>query len=207
MNKPLSPVEFYFDFSSPYGYLASCVIDAVCERHGRKVEWRPILLGVMFKATGNSPLISQPVKGDYSVKDFTRSARYYGIPFKMPQKFPVSGVSPARAFLALQHELPAAAKHFAHAALAAFYVDGQDISDAVVAGEIARKSAAQFKLDGDAIVAAMSSQDIKDQLRADVDEALAKGVFGSPFFIVDGEPFWGMDRVPQLEKWLESGGW
>lgn len=207
MNKAPAPLEFYFDFSSPYGYLASHVIDDIGARHGRAVEWRPILLGVMFKATGNTPLISQPVKGAYSLRDFTRSARYYGVPFSLPQKFPISGVAAARAFLALQHELPAAAKHFAHAALAAFYVEGKDISDTGTCADLVRQTAESFRLDADSILDAISSQPIKDQLRADVETALAKGVFGSPFFVVDGEPFWGMDRLPQLEKWLETGGW
>ena len=72
-----SSIDFYFDFSSPYGYLASEKIEAMAARHGRSVDWRPVLLGVMFKATGMAPLTEIPLKGDYSRRDLARSARFH----------------------------------------------------------------------------------------------------------------------------------
>ena len=79
-----APIEFYFDFSSPFGYLASEKIDALAAKHGREVLWRPFLLGATFKTTGLGPLVSVPMKGEYSKHDFIRSARLYGVTFKLP---------------------------------------------------------------------------------------------------------------------------
>ena len=93
-----APIDFYFDFSSPYGYLASCRIDEVAARHDRKVNWRPFLLGVAFKLTGSGPLTSQGPKGDYALHDFARTARLLGVPFAMPEGFPFASVAAARAF-------------------------------------------------------------------------------------------------------------
>ena len=103
-----APIDFYFDFSSPYGYLAAQRIEALAARHGRSVDWHPILLGVIFKETGAAPLTQVPLKGEYSRRDMARR--------------------------------------------------------------------------------------------------MQAGVCGSPFFVVDGEPFWGLDRFPQLERWLATGG-
>src|SRR5215471_14608236 len=90
-------IEFYFDFSSPYGYLASTRIDAIAAKHGRQVTWRPFLLGAAFKVTGQQPLVEQPLRGDYSRRDFARSARLLGVPLKMPEPFPFFGLAASRA--------------------------------------------------------------------------------------------------------------
>ena len=92
------PIDFYFDFSSPYGYFACLRIDGIARKHEREVAWHPFLLGVVFRVTGQSPLPSQPMRGDYSLHDFGRSARLYGVPFIMPEKFPIPGQVPSRAF-------------------------------------------------------------------------------------------------------------
>jgi len=91
-----APIDFYFDFSSPYGFLAAQKIEALAEKHGRAVDWHPMLLGVVFKETGAAPLTMVPLKGDYSRRDFERSARYHGIAgFRMPPKFPIASQAPA----------------------------------------------------------------------------------------------------------------
>ena len=92
-----APIDFYFDFSSPYGYFAATRIEAVAQKHGRWVNWQPILLGTVFKITGGQPLPSLPLKGDYAKRDMARSARLLDIPFNYPTKFPISGVAPSRA--------------------------------------------------------------------------------------------------------------
>ena len=83
-----APIDFYFDFSSPYGYFASTRIDSIAARHGRAVSWHPILLGAVFKVTGGAPLPSLPLKGDYAKSDIPRCARLLGLPFQFPAKFP-----------------------------------------------------------------------------------------------------------------------
>src|SRR5574342_287122 len=90
-----APIEFYFDFSSPYGYLATTRIDAVAARFGREALWRPILLGVAFKVTGSQPLPSLPLKGDYAKRDMARFARLWNVPFRIPTKFPIATHAPA----------------------------------------------------------------------------------------------------------------
>jgi 2-hydroxychromene-2-carboxylate isomerase len=93
-----APIDFYFDFSSPYGYLAAEQIDALGARHGRDVVWRPILLGVVFQQTGGQPLLNIPLKGGYARHDLARSARLLGLPFKLPDSFPFMSVAACRAY-------------------------------------------------------------------------------------------------------------
>lgn len=196
------PIEFYFDFSSPYSYIAAEVIDGLAEKYGRKVKWRPMLLGVVFQKTGQPLLVNVPLKGEYSLRDFARSARYHGVPFTFPAKFPLSTVSAARAYYWLHGQDCAKARAFAHAVFRAYWVDGRDISDLAVLQEIA----AGLGIDRDALSAGIGTPEIKERLKAETDTALAKGMCGAPYFMVDGEPFWGADRLPQIEKWLQTGG-
>jgi len=197
-----NPIEFYFDFSSPYGYLAAQRIDALAEKYGRTVQWRPTLLGVVFKQTGAAPLTEIPVKGPYSKHDFERSARYFGIEFNMPPTFPIPSQAPARIVLWARQQDPAAAARAAKALYRAFFVEGLDISKPDVAAEVAGRAG----FDAAAARAAIDDPAIKDALKREVESAIAAGVFGSPFVIVDGEPFWGNDRFDQIERWLDKGG-
>jgi 2-hydroxychromene-2-carboxylate isomerase len=188
-----APIDFYFDFSSPYGYLASTKIDALAAKHGRTVTWRPMLLGVAFKATGGAPLPTIPLKGEYSKRDFLRSARFYGIPYQQPDPFPVSSVAACRAFYSLAQSVDRA--KLARRLFTAYFVEGINIGEPSNVLEIA----GGLGLEPD-----IESQAVKDRTRAEVDAALAKGVFGSPYIIVDGEPFWGVDRFEQIERWLRE---
>ncbi|MDP1652240.1 MAG: 2-hydroxychromene-2-carboxylate isomerase [Rhodocyclaceae bacterium] len=200
------PLLFYFDFTSPYSYLASEKIDALAEKFGRQVQWRPVLLGAIFKAHGTVSLVKQPGMADYSVRDFARSARFLGVPYAHPANFPVSTVAPARAYYWLHGQDCALARSFAHAVFRAYFVDGRDISDAAVVLELAAKVGADETALA-ALAAGMSVPAIKERLRAETEAALAHGVFGAPWIVVDGEPFWGADRLPQIERWLETGGY
>ena len=197
------PIDFWFDFSSPYGYLLSERIDEVAARFGRKVRWHPILLGVVFKATGSAPLTLQnPAKAAYSLLDFARSARFMGVPYRHPTRFPLATQNAARAYYWLHGEDCALARRFAHATFRALYVDDRDIA----APDVVLEIAAGLGVDRSSLETALQRQEIKDRLKAEVDNALAIGVFGSPHVMIDGEPFFGADRLPQIEKWLETGG-
>ena len=199
-----APVDFYFDFSSPYGYLASEKIEALAQKHGRTVTWHPILLGVVFKQTGAIPLTQVPLKGDYARRDMARSAGFHGVgDFRMPSRFPIPSQAPARIVLWLRERDPALAARVAHALYRAFFVSDIDISDPGQAVAVAASSG----VDAQAARAAIDDPAIKDALRAENDQAIAKGVFGSPFIVVDGEPFWGLDHLDQVERWLATGGW
>jgi len=196
------PIDFYFDFSSPYGYLAAQRVEALAAKHGRDVAWHPILLGVVFKATGAAPLTEVPIKGAYAKRDMTRSARFHGIDgFRLPSRFPVPTQAAARMVLALRDRDPALATRVLHALYRAYFVDDMDISDPGTAARVAAGAGA----DEGAMRAAVDDPAMKDALRREVAEAIEAGVCGSPFLIVDGEPFWGLDRFDQADRWLAEG--
>lgn len=196
-----APIEFYFDFASPYSYLALASIDALAAKYGRSVEYKPMLLGAAFKVSGQGVLTEIPLKGEYSKRDFARSARFHNVPFKMPSTFPLNTVNTARALLWLQSIGSAKSVPFVQRAFRAYFVEDRNINDAAVLGELA----AELGIDQAGLLAAIQDPAIKDKLKAHVDAAIARGVFGAPFFFVDGEPFWGHDRLPQIERWLASG--
>lgn len=205
MNTPqrsAAPLDFYFDFSSPYGYFAAEKIDELAARYGRSVLWHPFLLGATFKVTGLGPLPSIPLKGAYSLHDIQRSARYFGLPYRQPSSFPLPTQHAARAFLWINDRDPALARQFGLAIYRAYFVDDQNISDLAVVLDVATG----LRLDRDELSAVLGSAEIKTRLIAESELALARGVFGSPFIFVDGEAFWGADRLSQVEKWLAEGG-
>jgi 2-hydroxychromene-2-carboxylate isomerase len=197
-----TPLEFHFDFSSPYGYLGSEKIEALATRHGRTVEWRPMLLGIAFKATGSQPLTTIPIKGDYTKRDLPRTARFHRIEFRMPDRFPIPTQNPARIVVWQRGRDPGRVAALVHALYRAYFVANRDISDPDVAADVAGLAG----IDRAAARAAIDDPAVKDALRRDVDAALAKGVFGSPFVFADGEPFWGIDRFEQIDRWLAEGG-
>jgi 2-hydroxychromene-2-carboxylate isomerase len=200
----MPPLEFYFDFSSPYGYFASEKIDSIARRFNRDVAWRPVLLGVIFKTTGAQPLVgSAPLKGAYFLRDFARSARLLQVAYKQPASFPIPTQHAARAFYWLHDQSPARAIALAHALYRAYFIDGRDISAAETCVEVA----AALGVDRAALSAALQDSAVKERLKTEMDGAIANGVFGSPFIIVDGEPFHGADRLDQVERWLGTGGW
>ena len=192
-------IDFYFDFSSPYGYLASTRIDEVAARHGRTVAWRPFLLGVAFKLTGQRALVEQPIRGPYHERDFARSARLLGVPFILPAKFPFFGLAASRAFYWLADA--SQAKALAKSVYSAAFGEGRDVTPVSTVAEIAGPLGIAGLEQG------VELPETKAKLREATDAAIARGVFGSPFFIVDGEPFWGQDRLAQVERWLQTGGW
>lgn len=205
-------IDFYFDFSSPYGYLMAEKIDALAAQYGRQVKWHPILLGIVFKATGSAPLTLQnPAKASYSLLDFARSARFMGLPYRHPSKFPLATQNAARAYYWLDGQDCGLARQFALAAYRALFVHDQDISAPEVVFEIASKLGVQrapqeAPLGCSTLENALQTPEIKARLKDEVDGAIAAGVFGSPHVIIDGEAFFGADRLPQIEQWLKTGG-
>ena len=196
-------LDFYFDFSSPYGYLASERIDGIAAKHGRSVTWRPMLLGAVFQKIGGSPLVNQPMKGPYSQHDMLRSARLHSITFNVPDNFPVNSIAACRAYYWLAGSDAATARDFARALYRGYFVENRDLSQP----EIVVEAAQALGVDGDALVAAVQDQAIKDRLRAENDAAIERGVFGSPTVFVGDEMFWGHDRLEMIDRWLETGGW
>ena len=196
-------IEFYFDFSSPYGYLAAQRIEEVVENYEREILWKPFLLGAVFKTTGAQPLLDIPMKGEYAHHDLARSARLYDIPFVMPEPFPFMSVAACRATYWLNESDPEAARVLIGALYDTAFGEGQSIAQP---GEVAAV-AEEIGHDPAELLAAVQEPRIKDLLRQEVEAAIAKGVFGSPYIIVDNQPFWGFDRLDDIALWLEMGGW
>jgi len=197
------PIEFYFDFSSPYGYLASTQIEDLAKRYDRDVDWLPFLVGVAMKTTGHQPIAHTPMINDYAYRDVPRFARLLNVPVEIPHPFPLATVTACRAYYWLRDKAPEFAVPFAKAVYHAYFVDQIDISKV----ESLAKLAQEVGADAQALFADIKSDAVKERFREYNDAAIAKGVFGSPFIIVDGEPFWGVDRLDQVERWLETGGW
>ena len=197
------PIDFYFDFSSPYGYFASARIDGLAAKYGREVAWRPILLGAAFKVTGQQPLATIPLKGDYAKHDLARTARLIGVPFKFPSRFPIATQAPSRAYYWLHDKDCRLAMKVAQTLYHGYFAEDLDISSPAVTADVA----ARLGVGREALLAALGDPAVKDRLKIEVDAAIARGVFGSPYIVIDGEPFWGADRLDQVEKWLATGGW
>ncbi len=201
----LPPLRFYFDFISPYGWFAARRIGALAARHGRSVEWCSMLLGVsVMKVMGLKPLLETPLKGPYVRADVLRHARREGLVIaRDPAAPPMNPLVPARAFQWTQREHPTLAAPLALALMDAYWLRGLDFSApaALAAAELPPG------LDPQALVAGAASAEAAQALREAVDASLAAGVFGSPTVVVDGQMFWGFDRLPDVDHWLATGGW
>lgn len=194
-----TPLHCHFDFISPYGYFASLRLEAIAARHGRTVAWHPMLLGVaVMKVMGLKPLMDTPLKGDYVERDVRRYARERGVPLKrQPRDAVMNPLACARALAWTNRHAPERASEVVHAVYGAYWGQGLDLSTPDALAPVL----------GEALARAAAGEEAAALLRAEVDASLAQGVFGSPTVVVDGEPFWGVDKLEQLERWLERGGW
>jgi 2-hydroxychromene-2-carboxylate isomerase len=204
MTSP-QPLHFHFDFISPFGYFASLRIDELAARHGRSVEWHPMLLGVsVMKVMGLKPLLDTPLKGPYTANDVTRYARLHHIKLgRAPGAAFMNPLTCGRAFAWARRHHPQAAKALAQAMLNAYWVDGVDLSLPAALAGIALPAPFSAAMLVDAVQGAQGAQLLRDE----VDASLAAGVFGSPTVLVDGEMFWGVDKLEMVGEWLQTGGW
>ena len=199
------PVQFYFDFISPFGYFASLRIDELARRHGREVEWNSMLVGVsVLKVMGIPPIVDLPLKGPYIINDARRYARQHRVAFNRLAPSPTSRpVEAGRAF-AWAREIDAlAARRLAGQIFHSYFVRCLDIADDGVLGACVNEAGLSWS----AFEAARAQGTPAALLRRNVDDSVQRGVFGSPFFIVDGEPFFGLEKLPVVEDWLAAGGW
>jgi len=198
-------IDFYLDFTSPYAYLASTQVDALAQRQGVNFIWRPFLVGASFKITGRKAPVEHPLVREYMLHDVQRYARLLGQPIAFPKIFPILSVKPARLFYYLQQRDTGqqAAIAFARAVFHAYFVEQLDITDNAVLARLLLP----YGVAAEDLNEITRSADIKQMFKDEVAAALEKQIFGVPTFIVDGEMFWGLDRMPQLEQWLTRGGW
>jgi len=191
-------LEFFYDFVSPYSYLASTRVEAEVARGGGTVRFRPFLLGGVFNATGNKAPIEVAAKGPYLVADCLRWAKRLGVPFAWPGKFPLLTVLPLRAAFAA--EKLGKLVPYTHAMYRAYWAEGRDISDPAVVQEVAARAG----LDGAALVT--EAANFKEALKAQTQEAVDRGSFGAPTFFVGREMFIGNDRLDfAIEALLAAG--
>jgi 2-hydroxychromene-2-carboxylate isomerase len=198
-------VEFFFDFISPFGWLASRRVDDLAARFGCDTRWQSMLLGVsVLKVMGMKPLRQYPLKGDYLKRDMLRYMRRHNIRTGRDLDAPPANpLAAGRVFHILDAADPALARAVARSLLDAYWVEGRDIGDAATVVEIATAAGAGREH----LSEALANGEGDRLLRAAVDRSLARGVFGSPFFIVGDEPFFGLEKMELLEDWLATGGW
>lgn len=199
-----APIDFYFDFISPYGYLASTQIEKIAKKYRREVKWHPFLLGVtVMEIMGLKPVMETPLKSDYALIDRPRMAKLFGVPLVIPDLDGVNSLAASRAFYWLEKHNEKQTKAFAQRIFRRLWVSGRNITDS----EAVIEEAVELGIDEDELRLALCARQTKDLLRDAVRQAVQHKVFGAPFFIVDGEPFWGVDRLWMLERWLENGTW
>lgn len=194
------PIRFYLDFASPYAYFAMPGIERLASEHGRALEWRPILVWAVIKAQGIAPPMQAPARLRYFLTDMARSAAFHGRPYRHPSKFPLSAHRAARLYHAVAANDPETAMAFGRSVFTAFFAQDEDVSDEAVLIRLA----GEHGIGAGAAREAMDGASGRERLAAAIDAAVADGVTGSPFFIVDGEPFFGADRLPQI-AWRLAG--
>ena len=195
-------IEFYFDFSSPFGYFAATKIKDIGDEFGRQILWKTFMIGAALKVTGGMPLPMIPLKGDYSSKDMKRTSRQFKIPYKVPSKFPISSQAPCRLIYWMQTVAPEKQEEAILKLYQAYFLEDLDISTP----EVAAKVLSTVNGTEEELIALTQDPAMKQRLKDECNLAIEKGVFGSPFIIVDGEPFWGFDRLEQVREWLRTGG-
>jgi 2-hydroxychromene-2-carboxylate isomerase len=191
-------IEFFWEPGSSYTYLASTRIDAVARECGATVKWRPFLLGKVFEARGTKLPASVPAKAQYMFKDLARWAQVYGVPFVTPRVFPVHSLLASRCAIATARSGQDGAA--AQALLRAYWGRGEDISQP----EVIKAALDGAGIDGAAALAHAGEPEVKDQLRSNTEEALSRGVFGSPSMFVGEAMFWGNDRLEHLKLMLQG---
>jgi 2-hydroxychromene-2-carboxylate isomerase len=191
-------IEFFFDYASTYSYLAHREIERLAASKGAELVFRPMVLGFVFKATGNSMPASVPAKATYMGHDVQRWARHYGLPFRMPSAFPVNTIRALRTAVAALEEGTFPAYH--HAVMEAYWANNRDIGDLETLAAVVREAG----LEGDRLVARAEEPAIKEGLKANTDDAIGRGVFGAPTFFVGDRMFWGNDRLHFVAEALEG---
>ncbi len=192
------PIDFYFDFSSSYSYIGQHRLQDLAGMHGREVRWKPIALGAIFKSIGSGPHSPETSKGTYVWKDVERSAADAGLPYHWPKPFPFNSLMAARIFYYIGKKDEAKAIEWARAVFDASFGQGKDCSDSTELAAIAIK----LDLNADELLEACNQDEIKQKLKQVTAEAMQKGVFGAPTFFVDGDMYWGADRIDQMNRYL-----
>jgi 2-hydroxychromene-2-carboxylate isomerase len=191
-------IEFFFDYGSPTAYLAHTQLPGIAQRTGAAIVYRPMLLGGVFKATGNHSPVTIPAKGAWMNTDLPRFAARYGVPFAHNPYFPINTLNLMRGAIAADSEgrlVP-----YSDAIYRAMWADKRNMEDPIVIGQVLRDSG----FDPAAMIAAIGTAEVKDRLRLNTEEAVARGVFGAPTCFVGDAMFFGQDRLDFVEEELRK---
>ncbi len=191
-------VEFFYDYASTYSYLAHREIERIAAERKAELVFRPMVLGFVFKATGNAMPASVPAKGSYMMQDVQRWVRHLDLPFRMPSVFPANTIRALRTAVAALEDGGFPAYH--HAVMEGYWAKDKDIGDAATLIELANAAG----LDGARLVSRAEEPAVKDRLKANTDEAVRRGAFGAPTFFVGDDMFWGNDRLQFVEEALRA---
>jgi 2-hydroxychromene-2-carboxylate isomerase len=191
-------IIFYWDFTSPYAYLGANLIEAVAKKHGREVDWRPISLGHLWKAIPDRTPFPK-IKMDYMMHDWERSAQLADLPIvKLPTPFPTDAKLPRLLFYRLKAQDPAKAVAFAKAVFRQYWGEGRDIA----APEHLTAILKELGIPEEEIAAAAEDKEARQKVIDATSEAVEIKAFGVPTFMIDGEMFWGSDRIDHIDRWL-----
>lgn len=195
MSKTL---EFYFDFGSPAAYLAYTQLPAITKAANAELIYKPALLGGIFQATKNATPAAIPAKGAYMLRDLSRFAQRYGVPFKFNPFFPVNTLGLMRMAIGMQHRHPDQFLHFVNGIYQATWVDGVNVGNAEILGT----AIAAMDLDPSLVMALAQDEEIKTLLKSETEVAVKRGLFGMPTMFVGKEMFWGQDRLDFVREAL-----
>lgn len=191
-------LEFYFDYGSPYSYLADTQVEAIAKRAGASLVRKPMLLGGVFKATGNASPMTVAQKSKWAAFDMPMWAKHYGVPFNPNPFFPVNTLTLMRGAAAAQ--IDGVFERYHPAMYKAMWVDGRNLNDMTEVVAVLTEAGLNAMKLGQRI----QDQDVKDRVKETTDGAVARGVFGAPTCFVDDMMFFGNDRLPFVELALKG---
>ncbi|MDI3355928.1 2-hydroxychromene-2-carboxylate isomerase [Pseudomonas sp. UYIF39] len=184
-------VEFYFDIGSPATYLAYTQLPKICEQTDSQLIYIPILLGGVFKATGNASPATIPAKGRYMFQDLDRYAKRYGVPLKFNPHFPINTLMLMRAVTGMQLRHPERFQAFIDCLFHALWVEGRSLDDLATVASVLTQNG----FDPNEVLALTADEEVKAVLKDNTDKAVQRGVFGAPSMFVDNQLFFGQDRL------------
>ncbi|CAJ0858230.1 2-hydroxychromene-2-carboxylate isomerase [Ralstonia sp. LMG 32965] len=194
----MKQVEFFFDVGSPYSYLAYHQLPKIAQATGAEIVWRPMLLGGVFQATGNSSPATIPAKGHYSNVDLERWAKHFGVPIQQNPHFPINTLQLMRGAVGMQLRSDAEFHRYLAAIFSAMFEHPRNLGDLQELAAVLEAAGISPAL----MLELVQDDRIKQTLRKTTEEAVARGVFGAPTFFVGDEMFWGQDRLHFVEAAL-----
>ena len=194
-----TPIELFLDVGSPTTYLAWTQMPGLAQRTGSTITYRPMLLGGVFKATGNASPVEVPAKGANMMRDIERYAEQYGVPYRANPYFPINTLTLMRGAASC---VPGAQlERYLGAIFSALWAQALNLGDPAVVRDVLTAAG----IDADDIFARVQTPEVKQALVGTTEEAVRRGVFGAPTFFVGGEMFFGQDRLPMVEKYALRG--